>query len=165
MLYTIYTDQDHLAEKVPMQSFDTAFLFNCAFKKVSLNWEFSLLGHRKNLFETYFSTLMSTGCTMCAHSLFLLFRHKLLNSCFMWCFAMNKALKTAEFLQKNNFFAWVSLCPAWNTDSFFHGSPLESIWTSGQVHASLWPVSHLSDCVRYIKIHFILLFIPRFSSH
>lgn len=38
-------------------------------------------------------------------------------------------------------------------DSLFHGSPLEAVWTSGRIHASSWPVSHLSDCVRFLLLH------------
>ena len=33
--------------------------------------------------------------------------------------------------------------------ALFSASPLASLWASGLVEASLWPVSHTSDLVRY----------------
>ena len=34
-------------------------------------------------------------------------------------------------------------------DTIFSNSPLSKLWFSGQVHSSSWPVSHLSDLIRY----------------
>ena len=38
-------------------------------------------------------------------------------------------------------------------DTMFAGSPLSQLWLSGQVHRSRWPVSHLSDLVRYLVLY------------
>ncbi|XP_023321906.1 lactosylceramide 4-alpha-galactosyltransferase isoform X2 [Eurytemora carolleeae] len=38
-------------------------------------------------------------------------------------------------------------------DNFFHETPLGNIWKSGQLRSSNWPVSHLSDLVRYLLLY------------
>ena len=43
-------------------------------------------------------------------------------------------------------------------DTLFTSSPLSELWMSGQVHSSYWPVSHLSDLVRYHP-YFTLLYL------
>ena len=37
--------------------------------------------------------------------------------------------------------------------SLFTSSPLASLWSSGRVEASSWPVSHTSDLARFALLH------------
>ena len=40
-----------------------------------------------------------------------------------------------------------------NLDTLLLSSPLAELWRSGKVHASPYPVSHLSDLIRYLLLH------------
>ena len=53
-------------------------------------------------------------------------------------------------------------------DTLFSTSSLSSLWFSGKIHSSYWPVSHLSDVLRYFKrvilCYFLLILIGAFHT-